>query len=59
MAAGDPTKAEREDASLLAHMVLAALARGVAPPIVTDDRLWLICATMRYIIKNSGTRVLD
>jgi len=59
MAAGMPTKAEREDAVLLANMILVAVSNGEPPPIVTDNRLWLLAATLRYITKKLGHTCLD
>lgn len=52
-----PTKTEREDAVLLANMIIDATARGQDPPIVTNDRAWLLAATLRYIISKRGGSV--
>ena len=59
MAAGMPTKSEREDALLLANMILVAVSNGEPPPIVTDNRLWLLAATLRYVAKKAGPTCID
>jgi len=49
-----PTKTEREDALLLANMILDAMARGLPPPLVTEDRAWLLAATLRFLVSKRG-----
>ena len=54
-----PTKGQREDAVVLAKMIIEAYAQDKEQPGITPERVWLLAATLRYIIRRHGLRVID
>jgi hypothetical protein len=54
-----PGKNDREDALLLAEMIVRAVANDVTPPLVTPARATLLAATLSWIVEKHGRAILD